>query len=67
MEEECSIVIIVIDSATPKTRVGCCTIKLPIGGLDRMMEGAFRLQEHSLKWKNSTTTEQCLSNECVDF
>ncbi|RVW47648.1 hypothetical protein CK203_115957 [Vitis vinifera] len=54
LEEEC-VMIIVIDLATPKTNVGRCMANLPIGGLDRMMEGVFRfqkMQEQSLKVKN---------------
>ena len=54
LEEEC-VVIIVTNSATPKTSAGFCRENLPIGGLDRVMEGAFKLQqmqEQPLKGKN---------------
>ena len=43
LEKEC-IVIIIANSATPKTNVGCCTKNLRMRGLDRVLEGAFKLQ-----------------------
>lgn len=42
LEEE-YVVIIVKNSATPKTNTRCCMENLPIGGLDRVMKGNFKL------------------------
>ena len=65
LEEEC-VVIIVTNSATPKTSAGFCTENLPIGGLDRVMEGAFKLQqmqEQPLKGKNPQPLKYHLAKE----
>ncbi|KAL6334502.1 hypothetical protein AAG906_016052 [Vitis piasezkii] len=57
LEEDC-VVIIVTNSTTPKTNVGCYKENLPIGDLDRAMEGAF------LKY---ATTQISLSKEQMDL
>ncbi|RVW49554.1 hypothetical protein CK203_116526 [Vitis vinifera] len=69
LEEEC-VVIIVTNSATPKTSAGFCTENLPIGGLDRVMEGAFKLQqmqEQPLKGKNPQPLKYHLAKEQMDM